>query len=195
MLRSRSKSRHSSPGAAGLHIRTAAGRRPLARTSIRNYICYMSRSTRFSVALHVLTHLVDRAEPQTSEHLARCVGTNPVVVRRTLAGLREAGLVSSARGIGGGWALAQDPHRISLHDIYVGLGERLVRGIDVTGPGVRSAPGSACRIQRAVSSTLDAFLEDAESLLAERLADITLATLAARVRELRPQKRASFTGS
>ena len=71
----------------------------------------MSRSARFSVALHVLAHLADAEEPQTSEHLAECVGTNPVVVRRTLGGLREAGLVTSTRGTGGGWALARDPAR------------------------------------------------------------------------------------
>lgn len=58
----------------------------------------MPHSTRFSVALHVLAHLVDAREPQTSEQLAACVGTNPVVVRRTLAGLREAGLVARVRG-------------------------------------------------------------------------------------------------
>jgi DNA-binding IscR family transcriptional regulator len=142
----------------------------------------MPRSTRFSVALHVLTHLVDAPEPQTSEHLAGCVGTHPVVVRRTLAGLREAGLVSSARGTGGGWTLARDPARISLRDVYAALGERLLQGVDVTGPGVHDAPGGSCRIQRAVAGTLEEFLDDAETLLAARLSSITLAGLAARVR-------------
>jgi DNA-binding IscR family transcriptional regulator len=142
----------------------------------------MPRSSRFSVALHVLTHLVDAPEPLTSEHLAGCVGTNPVVVRRTLAGLREAGLVASTRGTGGGWALARDPARVSLRDVQAALGERLLQGIDVTGPGVGSAPGGTCRIQRAVAGTLDDFLDEAEALLAARLARITLAGLAKGVR-------------
>lgn len=144
---------------------------------ICNYSCYMSRNSRFSVALHVLSHLADAEEPQTSERLAVCVGTNPVVVRRTLAGLREAGLVGSTRGLGGGWILARDPARVSLRDVYHGLGERLLGGIDVTGPGVRRAPGGRCRIQRAVAGTLDAFMDDAEAMLAERLGRITLASL------------------
>ena len=140
----------------------------------------MSASTRFSVALHVLVHLAHAPEPQTSEALAACVGTNPVVVRRTLAGLREAGLVTSARGVGGGWALARGAAAITLRDVYAALGERLLRGIDVAGPG---APGGGgCRIQRAVAGTLDEFLDDAEALLAARLGRITLAELAARVR-------------
>ena len=153
----------------------------------------MPRSTRFSVALHVLAHLVDAPEPQTSERLAGCVGTNPVVVRRTLAGLREAGLVSSTRGTGGGWALALDPARISLRDVYAALGERLLQGVDVSGPGARTAPGGGCRIQRAVAGTLDEFLDDAETLLATRLSHITLAGLAGRVRGLEPRRHPSST--
>ncbi len=147
----------------------------------------MSRSSRFSVALHVLTHLVDAPEPQTSEQLAACVGTNAVVVRRTLAGLREAGLVASARGAGGGWSLARGPADITLRDIHAALGERLLIAVDVAGPG---GPGGACRIQQAVSGTLDEFLDDAEALLAARLGRITLAGLAERVRALGPRHQA-----
>ena len=147
-----------------------------------NSICYMARSARFSVALHVLTHLVARSEPQTSEQLAECVRTNPVVVRRTLAGLRDAGLVTSARGAGGGWALGRSATDITLRDVYVALGERMLRGIDVAGA---DAPRGGCRIQKAVAGTLDEFLDDAEALLADRLSRITLADLSARVRSSR----------
>jgi DNA-binding IscR family transcriptional regulator len=143
----------------------------------------MPRSNRFSVALHVLTHLVEAPEPQTSEQLAACVGTNPVVVRRTLAGLREARLVTSSRGPGGGWWLARDAAEVTLRDVHAALGERLLQGIDVAGP---RPPGSGCRIQRAVAGTLDEVLDDAEALLAARLGRITLASLAAQVRGLPP---------
>ncbi|HEX6630079.1 MAG TPA: Rrf2 family transcriptional regulator [Gemmatimonadaceae bacterium] len=138
----------------------------------------MARSRRFSVALHVLAHLVEASAPQTSEELAACVGTNAVVVRRTLAGLREAGLVTSARGTGGGWSLARPAADVTLRDVYAALDERLLQAVDVSGP---RPPGRGCAIQRAVAGTLDTFLDDAEALLAERLDGITLATLAARV--------------
>ena len=144
----------------------------------------MPRSARFSVALHVLAHLADAAAPRTSEDLAACVGTNPVVVRRSLAGLREAGLVAAARGAGGGWSLARDAADITLRDVYAALGERLLQGVDVAGP---RPPRGGCRIQRAVAGTLDEFLDEAEALLAERLGRITLAALAAAVRGLEPR--------
>lgn len=140
----------------------------------------MPRSARFSVALHVLAHLVDADGPQTSGQLAGCVGTNAVVVRRTMAGLREAGLVAAARGAGGGWTLARDPATVTLRDVQAALGERLLQGVSVAGPG----DPRGCRIQRAVAGTLDQFLDDAEALLAERLGRITLADLAERVRAL-----------
>ncbi|HEX6534203.1 MAG TPA: Rrf2 family transcriptional regulator [Gemmatimonadaceae bacterium] len=146
----------------------------------------MPRSTRFSVALHVLAHLVEAPAPQTSEQLAACVGTNPVVVRRTLAGLRAAGLVTSSRGTGGGWSLARDAAHITLRDVYAALDERLLQGIDVAVPRVRRG---GCLIQRAVSGTLDEFLDDAEALLAARLSRITVAALVTRVRGLQRHAR------
>lgn len=134
----------------------------------------MKRSSRLSVALHVLLHLAERAsEPATSENLAACVETNAVVVRRTLAGLRDAGIVASTAGHGGGWVLARDAADITLRDVYEALGEHLLLAIDVAGPG------AGCLIRRAVASTLDDFLQEAEALLAARLGRITVADLVA----------------
>jgi Rrf2 family protein len=136
----------------------------------------MKSSNRLSVALHVLAHLAERPEAtMTSEELARCVRTNPVVIRRTLAGLREAGLVSSTPGPGGGWALARDARQISVADVAAALGERILFAVDLA-----LAPG--CAIQRSVSHVLDDFLNDAEALLQKRLAAISLEDLARRVR-------------
>ena len=137
----------------------------------------MKRSGRLSVALHVLAHLADRSDrASTSEALAACAGTNAVVIRRTLAGLREAGLVVSAAGHGGGWKLARNPADLSLGDVAAALGERLLFAVDVAGSG-----GSACAVQQVVSGVMDDFLRDAEALLVQRLGRISLADLAARV--------------
>ncbi len=71
-----------------------------------------------SVGIHLLTVLaLKRDEPLTSEFLAGSVNTNPVVIRRLLGSLREAGIVDSRTGVGGGWTLQVDPDRITLLDI------------------------------------------------------------------------------
>ena len=60
--------------------------------------------------------------PATSEAMAQAMQTNPVVVRRLMAGLRYAGFVSSAKGHGGGWVLSCPLTDITLRDIYEALG-------------------------------------------------------------------------
>ena len=49
----------------------------------------MKRNSQLSGVLHVLLHMAERNGPMTSEVIARMLGTNAVVVRRTMAGLRD----------------------------------------------------------------------------------------------------------
>ena len=62
----------------------------------------MSSDNRLSRMLHVLIHMDQREHPLTSDEIARMLNTNPVVVRRTMAGLRDNGYVTSEKGHGGG---------------------------------------------------------------------------------------------
>ena len=66
----------------------------------------MKRSSRLSLALHALVHLHKQpGEAITSTTLAQCLMTNPVVVRRVLGELREAGIVAATKGYDGGCGL------------------------------------------------------------------------------------------
>ena len=83
----------------------------------------MPSDTRLSRMLHVLIHM-DRMEgPVTSDAVAKMLGTNPVVVRRTMAGLRDAGYVRSEKGHGGGWTLERPLGAITMLDIHRAVGE------------------------------------------------------------------------
>lgn len=131
----------------------------------------MRRDSRLSGALHVLLHMAERDKPMTSEELAMCMTTNPVVVRRMMAGLREAGFVQSEKGHGGGWTIACDLAAVSVKDIYDALGSPTVFAI-----GNRSeAPD--CLVEQALNGALDGAFRDAEALLIARLANISLADL------------------
>lgn len=65
--------------------------------------------------------MAEEPGPLTFEALAAVMQTNPVVVRRTMAGLCEAGFVRSGRGHGGGWTLARDLTEIIILDIHARL--------------------------------------------------------------------------
>ena len=66
----------------------------------------MKRDSRLSGVLHCLLHMAELGRPATSEWLAQAMQTNPVVIRRLMAGLRDAGFVASAKGHGGGWLVS-----------------------------------------------------------------------------------------
>ena len=132
----------------------------------------MKRSSRLSVALHLLLHMAEQGDDlATSERLATWADTNPVVIRRTFAGLREAGIVSSAKGHGGGWRLARPASQISVGQIQAALNERLLGHVLV-----EDAPG--CLVERAVNAALDEAMREAERLLHEKLSHLSLADLA-----------------
>jgi len=133
----------------------------------------MKRSSRLSLALHALVHL--HLQPQaaiTSATLAQCLVTNPVVVRRILGELRDAGIVGATKGHDGGWRLLLPADQISLYAIYAAMGESLLLRTS-------SDPGDQqCGIVRAVDTVMTDFLADAEALLAARLARVSLADIA-----------------
>ena len=54
----------------------------------------MRKDSRLSRMLHVLIHMDQLNAPATSEKIASMLNTNPVVVRRTMAGLRDKGYVT-----------------------------------------------------------------------------------------------------
>jgi Rrf2 family protein len=131
----------------------------------------MIRNERLSVALHVLLHMAERRDqPMTSEQMAACVGTNAVVIRRTFAGLRRAGIVTSVKGHGGGWRLARAPEAVSIAEIQQALGERVLSLTDEEPP--------RCLLLQSVIRALDDAVQEAERVLERRLGTFTLADLA-----------------
>jgi Rrf2 family protein len=138
----------------------------------------MRRDERLSVALHALLHMAERSgRPMTSAELAECAGTNPVVIRRTFAGLRERGIVSSSKGHGGGWSLARAPEAITLGQIQDALAQRVVTvGMPEESHG--------CLVERAVGEALDGAVREATRVLDARLDAITVADLLADVLRL-----------
>jgi len=139
----------------------------------------MNTSCRFSVATHILTLLVFCGpDALTSEFIAGSVNTNPVVVRRLLARLRQARLVKSQGGPGGGWQLLRDPGELTLGEVYAA-----VEGGTLFPPSA-SEPNPKCPVGKNIQQALDGVLKDAQRALVATLTRTTLSQLVQDVKAL-----------
>lgn len=131
----------------------------------------MKRNSRLSLALHTLSHMAANPElSRISAEIADHAGTNPVVVRRVLGKLREAGLLISEKGHSGGWRLAREPQNITLADVYLALDERLVASEPEPETHV-------CSVEHALHRRVADVMRDVEQSLIERLAKTTIAEM------------------
>lgn len=124
--------------------------------------------------LHVLLHMARHDGPMTSDEIAHMLSTNPVVVRRTMAGLRDSGYVRSEKGHGGGWLIAADLETVTLLDVHRAVGGPRLFAIG------NDHPNPDCAVEKVVNEALEDVLREAEALLVARLGTVTIAELAKR---------------
>lgn len=122
--------------------------------------------------LHVLLHMARDDQCMTSEQIAAMLGTNAAVVRRTMAGLRKAGMARSERGHHGGWRLCCDLQQVTLLDVHRAVGGPHIFAIGAD----RDHPD--CAVEQVVNQALADALAQAEALLLQRLGAVSLADLA-----------------
>lgn len=142
----------------------------------------MKRDSRLSIALHALLHMAG-VDAITSENLAQMAQSHPVAMRRTMAGLRDAGIVRSEKGHGGGWTLARPLEKITLRDVWVALDSPTLFAI------AHRSESPGCLVERAVNASMGSALDEAEALLLKRLDEITLADLMRKVPAHHPGKK------
>lgn len=132
-------------------------------------------NTQFAVAVHVLGYLAlaGKGRQVASDELAASTNTNPVHVRRVLGPLREAGLLTSRPGAGGGWELARAAESIGLVEVW-----RLVTREEPVIAVHACAP--ACPVGQAITGELEQLNEQAAAAIEAGLAGVTVAELVAR---------------
>lgn len=131
----------------------------------------MRTDSRLSRVLHALLHMQHAGRPLTSEAIAGMLRTNPVVVRRLLAGLRDSGYVQSEKGHGGGWVLSVALDDVTLLEVYRSAGEPTLFSDLV------SEDDPQCLVEQAVNAHLSATVREAEQALLDRFAGVTLGQL------------------
>jgi Rrf2 family protein len=132
----------------------------------------MHSSSRFTIALHILTWMALVAQKQkivTSDQIAASVNTNPVFIRRILGLLEKAQLVIVQHGTGAGWRMARSPEAISLLDVYQAVEQTPLFEMHY------SQPNQACPVGRGIQPALKRFYEEAENALKQRFAQTTVA--------------------
>ena len=135
----------------------------------------MFANSHFALATHVLTVLAVHRDqgPLTSAQIARSINTNPAFLRTLLGQLREAGLIETSLGKGGGAQLARAASRVTLADVYKAVETRPAIQLH------RCAPNKACVVGRNILPLLDEVVEDVEAAALRKLAGTTVADLAA----------------
>jgi Rrf2 family protein len=132
----------------------------------------MSANSKLTVAIHALAWigLYQRQgyEVATSEQIADSARTNPVVIRRLLGELRQAGLADSRRGAGAGWMLTRELAEITLLDVYDALEGGPVFGMH------RSEPNQDCVIGAGIQPVLDKVYGRLDDMLRDELARTTV---------------------
>jgi len=132
----------------------------------------MNISTRFTVALHILTLLASTpGEALTSEYIAGSVNTNPVVVRRLLGTLRKVGIVSSQPGNGGGWEFAKNPEKLTLRDVRQAVKEGSPFSMHT------QPPNPKCPVGKNIQQALGPVYDRAERVMEDDLSRTSILSL------------------
>jgi Rrf2 family protein len=134
----------------------------------------MATNTQFSIAVHLMIALGFNCERQaTSGELALSVNTSPSFVRRILAKLSKAELVSTTTGKTGSCLLAKKPEDISLLEIY--------NAVDAPKTfAIHDYPvQSKCRVSCNIEATMRKVLDRAQKSFEASLRETSLAEVIA----------------
>jgi len=138
----------------------------------------MPASTRFAVAVHILTGLaIHENQPLPSEIIAKSASTNASVIRRILSRLNDAGFSTSQLGQGGGALLARPADTITLLDIFNAVETMPLFTLH------RTAPDEGCAVGKYIQPVLQEKIDIAIAALELELSRVTIADIACRISE------------
>ena len=134
----------------------------------------MQITSRFTVALHIFTCVeVFKDEYKvTSDFLAGSINTNPVIIRKILTQLKNAGLIEVARGTGG-ITVTKPLSEITFYDVYEAI-EPVENG-DLF--HFHESPNPACPVGRNIHKLLDQKLQAIQGAMEDEMKRYTVEDL------------------
>ncbi|WP_312302024.1 Rrf2 family transcriptional regulator [Chryseobacterium sp.] len=126
-------------------------------------------NTRFATAVHIMTLLAKSPQEWlTSDWIAGSINVNPVIVRKEISVLREAGLITSRQGKDGGSQLGKNAGAITISEIY-----KAVKNTEVLGKKNQN-PNPACSVGKEINIHLNTLFEETDQLVVNFLGDKSL---------------------
>jgi DNA-binding IscR family transcriptional regulator len=135
----------------------------------------MQISSRFTIAIHIFACMETFGKDCkiTSDFLASSINVNPVIIRKILSQLRNAGLIEVARGTGGTTA-ARPIDQITFYDVYL--------AVDLLGEGelfhFHENPNPDCPVGRNIHAVLDDKLMHIQEAMENEMKKYTIADVA-----------------
>lgn len=132
----------------------------------------MQISSRFTIALHMFACMeVFKGEHKiTSDFLASSINVNPVIIRKLLSQLKDAGLIEVKRGTGGA-SITKPLEEITFLNVY--------HAVDCIEENVlfhfHENPNPNCPVGKNIHNVLDAKLIQVQSAMEHELESVTLA--------------------
>lgn len=141
----------------------------------------MQISSRFTVALHIFTcaEVFKDEYKVTSDFLAGSINTNPVIIRKILTQLKNAGLIEVARGTGG-ITVTKPLTEITFYDVYEAI-EPVENG-DLF--RFHENPNPECPVGRNIHALLDQKLQSIQGAMEEEMRRYTIEDLRSGALEL-----------
>lgn len=131
----------------------------------------MQISSRFTLAIHIFAcvDIFKNDYKVTSDFISKSTNVNPVIIRKILLQLRNAGLIEVARGTGG-TTITRPLSEITFLDIY-----RAVECVeDNTLFHFHENPNEKCPVGRNIHNVLDDKLQRVQTAMERELQSITL---------------------
>ena len=134
----------------------------------------MQISSRFTVALHIFTcvEMFKDDHKVTSDFLAGSINTNPVIIRKILTQLKNADLITIARGTGG-ITVNRPLSEITFYDVYQAI-EPVENGSLFH---FHDSPNPECPVGRNIHALLDDKLKEIQGAMEDEMKTYTLEDL------------------
>jgi DNA-binding IscR family transcriptional regulator len=134
----------------------------------------MQIGTKFSTAIHILLGAETFKDNYkvTSDFLAASINTNPVIIRKIMGLLRDAGLIKVAGGTGG-ITLTKRAAEITLKDIYFAVNPMK----DGKLFNIHRKSAKECPVGGKIINLLDPYFTNAQNAMENNLSKSTLQNL------------------